>query len=347
MVKFLKRFLKWSGLLILAVAVTGVVYQQIGLQRDAERFPAPGVMVDIGTHELHLYCMGEEGDAPTVILEAGATFISTGWQWVMDHLAETTRVCTYDRSGFGWSDEGVHPYDGPQASDELHTLLLNAGINTPVILVGHSLGAMIGRIHYDRYPDDLAGLIMIEPGDPDIFLADDTEDRGHMAERTSGIRPCGNKCRMVTAATHLGLVRLMLGTTDLLSDPLYPPGAAEAYAARMAHPSNARTPMALGRYIIRIVYQTGDNVSLGDLPTMVIYSTGFGSLLGNSDTDEERASDLIDNVEAWNRTTATSSQNMGVRAIEGGNHIAIVGYEAYAEQVADHVREMIDLISTE
>jgi len=347
MVRFLKGFLKWTSLLVLGIGMVGAIYQQIGLRRDAEQFPAPGEMVSVGTHQLHLYCMGEERDAPVVILEAGATFIATGWQWVMNHLAETTRVCTYDRSGFGWSEEGIHPFDGPQISDELHLLLRNSGIDQPVILVGHSLGAMIGRIHFDRYPEDLAGLVMIEPADPDIFLSEYAEERGHMAERTTGIRPCGNRCHVVTAATHLGLVRFMLSTVDLLEDPLYPSGAAEAYAARMAHPSNARTPMALGRYITRIVYQTRDNTSLADLPTMAIYSTGFGSLLGSDQSTEDRARSLGEHVAAWERTTATSNHNMGVRAIEGANHIAIVGHEEYAIQVASHVQDMIDFIASE
>jgi len=340
-------FLKWLGLLILALAVVGVTYQQIGLRRDAGQFPPPGEMVDIGTHRLHLYCMGEATGAPTVILEAGATFIATGWQWVMMHLSHVTRVCAYDRSGFGWSEEGVQPYDGLQSAEEFHLLLENAGIDAPVVLVGHSLGAMLGRIYYDQYPEDLAGLVMIEPADPEIFLREDAEDRGYMVERTSGIRPCNNRCRIVTAATHLGLTRFILGTVELLQDPLYPPRAAQAYIARMSHPSNARIPMALGRYITRIAYQTGDNSNLGDLPTMAIYSTGFGSLLGSNQSSEQLARDLEDHIAAWNLTVAKSSKNMGVRAIEGGNHIAIVGHEVHARQVAAHIQEMLELIAVQ
>lgn len=336
--------LKAIGVLLVAGIVAGVSYQQLGLIGDARDHPAPGRMIDIGTHRLHLLCAGPEGQGPTVLLEAGATFISTGWHWVMDDLSQDTRVCTYDRSGMGWSDEGVHPYDGHQMSDELHALLGAAEIETPVVLVGHSWGAMLGRIHFDRYPQDLAGLVMIEPADPAIFLADYAEDRGHPAERTSGIRPCGTRCAMATLAAHLGIVRLALSTVDLLDDPAYPPGAADDYRARMAKAANVRQPMAMGRYATRFVYQTGDNVDLGAMPTMAIYSTGFGSLLGDASDPAQLAADLAAHIEAWERTTALSSNDMGVRAIEGGNHLAIIGDRDLAGQVADHVREMVTAV---
>jgi len=152
---------------------------------------------------------------------------------------------------------------------------------------------------------------------------------------------------MINVVNALGVVRLAFGMVDLLDDPLYPPGAAEAYMARTSRSPNARQPMASGRYVTRSVFQTRDNISLGDLPVMGIYSTGFGSLLGTGDDEDDRIADLNLNLAAWERTTATSSNNMGVRAIEGGNHVAIIGYEEHASQVAAHVREMIEFVQEE
>lgn len=338
------RVLKWGLAILVLLSVTGCVAQQIAMRKDIEQYPAPGTMVSIGPNKLHLYCMGEAGASPTVLLDGGATFISTGWQWVTDDLSKTTRVCAFDRSGIGWSEEGVHPYEGPQITKELHTLVRNADIATPFVLVGHSLGGNLGRIYYDHYPNDLAGLIMIEPGDPEIFLNDYAEERGHPAERTEGIRPCGNRCRMVTVAAHLGIVRFALGQVDMLHDPKFPEGAAEAYRARMSRPENIRQPMSMGRYVTRIMFQTADNKSLGDLPVMGIYSTGFGTLLGADMDADAISADLVKNVAAWKKTTATSSRDMGVRAIEGGNHLAVIGYQEHAEQVANLTREMLDEI---
>ncbi len=345
--RILRFTLKWALVVLIAVAGLGVLYQQIGLMKDAKRFPPPGELVSIGDHKLHLYCMGEEGAAPTIILDGGATFIAVGWQWVMDDLASTTRVCAYDRSGIGWSEEGRHPYDGPQMVSELHALVKAAGINTPFVYVGHSLGGDLGRIYYDHYPEDLAGLIMIEPGDPEIFLQEVGAEKGEEIVRTEGVRPCGARCLMASTAVHLGVVRIMLGQVDILDDPKFPPDAADAYKARMSRAVNVRQPMSMGRYVTRIMYQTRDNKSLGDLPAMVIYSTGFGSLLGSNLSEETRKEDLIKNVAAWQRTTATSTNDMGVRAIEGANHLAIIGYQEYAEQVADLTREMFDFIEEE
>lgn len=338
------KLIKWLLILLILLAVTGALWQQWSIRQDERNFPPPGDLVSIGSHRLHIYCQGEETSAPTVLLDGGATFIATGWQWVMDDLARTTRVCAFDRSGIGWSEEGVHPYDGPQMAKELNTLLENANIKRPVLYIGHSLGGDLGRIYFDHYPEDMTGLIMIEAGDPDLILGDIAEDRGEPVERTEGIRPCGKNCTLATIAAHLGVVRLALGQVDLLDDPLYPSGAADAYRARMSLAVNLRQAMAQGRYITRILYQTRDNTSLGDLPVMGIYSTGAGSLLGGSSSEEEIKEYLIENIAAWKRTTATSTRDMGVHALEGGNHLAVVGYKEFAEQIADLTREMIDEI---
>lgn len=194
--RILKKMAKGLGILILLAMVAGCVYQQVGLRRDASRYPAPGEMVDVGTHKMHIWCEGEAGDKPAIILDGGATWISSGFGWLVEDLARDHKVCAFDRSGFGWSELGPEPMDGHQQSDELHRLVKATGIDTPFVYVGHSLGGMLGRVYYDRYTEDFAGLVMIEPADPDIFLSEVEEERGEPVERTEGLRPCVYRCEI-------------------------------------------------------------------------------------------------------------------------------------------------------
>src|ERR1700741_4016567 len=75
----------------------------------AQSGPAPGVMVDVGSHRLHLRCIGAAGTGPTVILEAGGGGFSPVWSQVQNLLASRMRTCAYDRAGLGWSEQGPAP----------------------------------------------------------------------------------------------------------------------------------------------------------------------------------------------------------------------------------------------
>lgn len=120
--------------------------------------PAPlGKLVDAGGYRVHLYCTGR-GSPTVVITGAGASF---DWALVQPEVAADTQVCTYDRSGTAWSDPG--PPDGCSSRvHELHTVLRNAGVAGPVILVGHSLGALVARLYAATYPGQVAGVVIVD-----------------------------------------------------------------------------------------------------------------------------------------------------------------------------------------
>jgi pimeloyl-ACP methyl ester carboxylesterase len=161
------RLLAWllAGLLVLAL--TGVVYQTIGTDIDLRTYPAPGQMVDVGGHRLHIQCRGE--GTPTVLLDAAGQASSAHWQWVQPETAKITRVCAYDRAGMGWSEVGPEPRDGNQIAAELHTLLQNAGIAGPYVLVGHSLGGLYVRAYQANYPDEVVGMVLVDATHPDLW----------------------------------------------------------------------------------------------------------------------------------------------------------------------------------
>ncbi len=147
--------------------LAGVLYQAIATAIDNARYPPPGTRVDVGGHRLHISCAGE--GRPIVVMEAGAGGSSLDWSCVQPEIARFTRVCAYDRAGFGWSDSGPKPRTSLRIVEELHTLLHNAGIEAPYVLVGHSLGGLNVRLFASRYPDEVVGIVLVDAVHEDVF----------------------------------------------------------------------------------------------------------------------------------------------------------------------------------
>ncbi len=113
-------------------------------------YPPPGRLVNLGTHRLHLNCVGQ--DAPTVVFEAALGASSLSWSLVQPVISRMTRACAYDRAGFGWSDAGPLPRTADRLADELHALLRRGLAHGPYVLVGHSFGGLVIRAFRARYP---------------------------------------------------------------------------------------------------------------------------------------------------------------------------------------------------
>ena len=138
---------------VLFVLLAGFFYELIGERRDANRHPAPGRLVSVGDHKLHLLCKGDA--APTVVIEQGAGEASHFWWPVQDQIAEFATVCTYDRAGYGWSEATRAGRTIDDRGEELRTLLANAGIPGPYIFVAHSYGGLIVRASLGIIPPRL------------------------------------------------------------------------------------------------------------------------------------------------------------------------------------------------
>src|SRR5215208_2825012 len=145
---------------LLALAVAGAIYQAIATELAERTYPPPGEMVDIGGYSLHINCTGQ--GSPTVILDAGSGLFSAQWVRVQREVSDTTSVCAYDRAGMGWSEMGPDPRDAKQITSELHTLLSKAGIEDPYVLVGHSFGGLSMQTYAARYPEEVAGVALVD-----------------------------------------------------------------------------------------------------------------------------------------------------------------------------------------
>jgi pimeloyl-ACP methyl ester carboxylesterase len=124
---------------------------------------APGVLVDIGGHRLHIRCVGPADAKPTVIFEAGGGAFSSAWSQVQDLLSRDVRSCAYDRAGSGWSEAGPAPRTMRQEVFELHALLEAAHVRGPFTLVGHSIGGLLVRLYADQFNSDVVGVVLVDP----------------------------------------------------------------------------------------------------------------------------------------------------------------------------------------
>jgi len=145
--------------LIIALAA-GAIYQGAASASDLRQYPPPGGLYDVGEYRLHLYCTGEGN--PTVVLEAGAASSELSWHLVQKDVAGFTRVCSYDRAGFGWSDPASGPLSPSQVAEDLHTLLSGADVPGPYILVGHSAGGLYIRAYAGRHPSEVVGMVLVD-----------------------------------------------------------------------------------------------------------------------------------------------------------------------------------------
>jgi len=158
------RWLLYPVVAVMAAAAVGGASETVALASDERRYPMPGQLYDVGGYRLHLDCTGSGG--PTVVLLSGLGEFSPSWAHIAPAVAETSRVCAYDRAGQGWSDDAPRIQDGLQAASDLNTLLDRAGEDGPYVLVGHSIGGSYAMTYAARYPEQVAGMVLLDASDP-------------------------------------------------------------------------------------------------------------------------------------------------------------------------------------
>src|SRR6266403_4372367 len=167
-----RRILRWIGYLlaglaalVVLLAIVGAIYQSVESSNDLRTHSPPGRLIEVNGYKMHLYCVGD--GSPTVILESGLGDNWLSWYKVQPALAKFARVCSYDRAAVGWSDVQPEPPDSRNVALRLHSLLNNAEVKPPYVLVGHSIGGIHVRVYQNMYPSDVVGMVFVDSTHPD------------------------------------------------------------------------------------------------------------------------------------------------------------------------------------
>jgi pimeloyl-ACP methyl ester carboxylesterase len=254
--------------LIVFLAASGATYEAIMAAGDTKRYPPPGQLVDVGDYRLHLQCVGQ--GSPTVVLDAGLGAFSLDWGAVQPEIATSTRVCAYDRAGLGWSDPGPRPRSPQQFANELHTLLINAGIQGPYVLVAHSISGKTARLFASQHPNEVAGMVLIDARHesvdehltPEQVKAEDTEQRQFQD--------------MIKWMARFGLVRLLWAPawpSVLPGSENLSPDTRTAIGVLQARPRQIVNALAEGQGRMDSNTQLRAAAPLGDVPVVVVASS--------------------------------------------------------------------------
>jgi pimeloyl-ACP methyl ester carboxylesterase len=273
----------------------------------------PGQLVDVGGHNLHIHCTGS--GSPTVVLQPGGGDMSSAMGWIAPAVAAHTRVCVYDSAGRGWSEVSNTTQDGAQMMTDLHTLLHRGHVPGPYVLAGHSFGGLYVRIFAAHYPDEVAGMVLIDStgahlpasNSPQSWGPDDILARASVLASTSA---------------RLGVGRLFgLGYGSL------PQQSAHEVGAKIATSTSLRSTIDEFLQASASEHEAASLTDFGGKP-LVVLTAGVGS-------DAQW-------MAAQNKTVALSTDSVH-RVVDGAKHADLILNQADAAVTA---RAIIDVVSS-
>lgn len=322
--------LKWGKFIVLGALsvvsfclISGALYHSIATKLDEKKYPPLGQMVDVGGFQLHLYCTGKNG--PTIVLEAGLGSHSLDWFLVQSSVSQFAKVCSYDRAGYGWSEESPNERTSMNMIKELHTLLKKSGIPGPYILVGHSLGGVNARLYASHYPDEVSGVVLVDSAHEDEF---DKMPKAALPNE-----------RLMLLTSRLGIIRLMSHTSQYQTAVQNVFGKLPLTIQKMrnAHvlaTKNFKTAFSeLSSLQKSLTELKEDGGKLGDKPLIVITATQTVPMEGTGLTQEE-----IDNfhpvmLEFQNDLLKNSTRSRQVFATESDHNVPLHQPEVIVEAI--------------
>jgi len=245
MAVYVPRFLRAALAFVVLLALVGATYQGVTTSLERRRLPHPGRLVGVGGHQLQIHCTG--AGRPTVVLEAPAAGLSASWSRVQAALTPLTRVCSYDRAGLGWSEQGDGPFDPARVPVELRALLDSAREPAPYVIVGNGLGAAFAAAFSAQFPDVTAAAVLLDPPSDD--------------EASPDRKVLGRVPEAMPWLARLGLLRLTGKERGV--DPAVP-----AFMNRPDHLTRAARELAKWDDAVRLAERSVDSSSAPLVPTV-------------------------------------------------------------------------------
>jgi pimeloyl-ACP methyl ester carboxylesterase len=249
----------------LSLAFVAMLFLAIGLSSGInalllhhERASMPGQLYTVDGHRMRIECTGS--GSPTLVLDAGLGNDGLIWSAVQPTLAQTTRVCSYDRAGMGWSDPVPPPRDADHITAQLHGLLQAAGVTGPIVLMGHSIAGIYIRNYATHYPEQIKGLIFVDGSTP--LQNRDPAFRPEM--RPGGPPPL--QMFLTQTLFVLGIPRWMGGCRD--NFPKLPPARGRLQSAERCH-LVVSSPAGESTNFDRSGEETIHTGPYGDLPILI------------------------------------------------------------------------------
>ena len=168
----------WLILAIVILLAVQVTLQLICTRIDRKKFPPPGKLVNIPGAEMHVCSLGQGG--PQVVLESGIAASSINWGPLQAELGRMTTTYSYDRAGFGWSVSQNCKCTLARMADDLHAMLGAMRVPAPYVLVGHSFAGYITLAYANCYPEELAGLVLVDPLTPEEWIEPTSAQRWNL-----------------------------------------------------------------------------------------------------------------------------------------------------------------------
>jgi pimeloyl-ACP methyl ester carboxylesterase len=256
---------------------------------DDAVYTRPVRLVDIGGGQrLNLYCLGS--GSPTVVLDAGMGDSTVSWAMVQPAMARTTRVCSFDRAGLGFSDAARRPGTPVNQAEDLHALLGHAGIKPPYVLVGHSLAGMHVRVFADKYPTEVVGMVIVEGSHEE--QSSEGWALGAPGDKEKYDQFLKDQHACVDAA-HQGLVKGSTLYEKCLGDTNDPHFSAAINQAQAAYGATEKWQAEVASERENVFYASADEArktrtDFGDMPIIVLTHSPFPTRTGESQDERNR-----------------------------------------------------------
>ncbi len=312
--------------------VLGVLYEQVERRKDSNRIPQIGRSFDIGGRTLNISCKGTGG--PVVVFESGGAGPGIAWESTQTEVARFTEVCWYDRAGEGWSDAGPYPRTSSQIAKDLHALLQRASVPPPYVLAGASFGGVNARVYAGIYPNDVAGIVLIDSADEDeLRLA----PKFYLARSAPRLfwRPLHLALR---SAEFVGLIRLMNPSPKTNNSLTMT--QAETIAALARQPKSIVMNICTGIVLPESYREASSVTNLGNIP-LIVLAAGKPPDFGDAELNRQAA--------AYQQVWTQQIQAKLVRLSTRGREVVLPNSDHHMsdDAIVPAIREVLEQVRAE